>query len=117
LINTEHAREVLKDAYPFTESCTQYIARYNTKSGKEIALERKRTEAFFVWVQKYNESIDGVSIKNESYPGKPYDRKQSRNSNLNDKNTPNLKQGNRVWYLEISNIDALKNLIDWYATV
>lgn len=117
MINSEQARDVLKETFPFTESCTQYIAKYKTKSGKEIALERERTEAFFVWVQKYNEVIDGVTIKNEKHPGQPYDRKQSRNSNLNDKNTPNLKQGNKVWYLEVSNIEALKKLVGWYAAV
>jgi hypothetical protein len=106
LINTEHAREALKETFPFTEACTQYIARYNTKSGKEIALERERTEAFFVWVQKYDDAIDGVTIKNEKNPGQPYDRKQTRNSKLNDKNTPNLKPGNKAWYLEVSSMEG-----------
>ena len=117
MINTEKAREEFKKAFPYTEVCTQYIARYTTKSGKQIAMERERSESFFVWLQKYDVDIDGITIKNEKYPGQPYDRKQPRNSNLNDKTAENLKPGNKVWYLEIESIDALKRLIDWYSTV
>tara|TARA_R110002072_G_scaffold302794_1_gene488769 strand:+ start:6245 stop:6598 length:354 start_codon:yes stop_codon:yes gene_type:complete len=117
MIDTEKAREAFKQAFPFTEVCTQYIARYNTKSGMEIALERDRSDAFYVWLQKYDVEIDGVLVKNQKYPGLPYGRKQTRNSNLNDKNTPKLKFGNKVWYLEISSLEALNKLIDWYLGV
>ena len=115
MIDTEKARELMKDGFPFTERCTQYIARYNTKTGKEIALERDRTEAFFVWIQKYEAEIEGVVIKNEKFPGLPYERTQSRNSNLNETNTPRLKKGNKVWYLQIDSLSSLKKLVDWYA--
>src|SRR5690606_41950880 len=117
MINTEKAREELKKAFPFTEVCTQYIARYNTKSGKEIALERDRSDALYVWLQKFDTQIEGIKVKNQKFPGQPYDRKQSRNSNLNDKNSPKLKEGNKVWYLEIENIEALKELLAWYAKI
>jgi hypothetical protein len=117
LVDTESARNEFKAAFPFTEVCTQYIARYNSRSGREIALERDRTEAFFVWLQKYDISIEGVKIKNEKFPGQPYGWKQPRNSNLNDKNAPKLKVGNKVWYLEIENLEALKKVISWYAAV
>lgn len=117
MIYSEKARDELKKAFPFTERCTQYIARYETESGKELALERDRKDAYYVWVQKYDTSIPGIRIKNRSHPGQPYDRKQTRNSNLNDTNTPKLKLGNKVWYLEIEDLDALKNLISWYQTV
>ena len=117
MINTEKAREEFKKAFPFTEVCTQYIARYNTKSGKEIALERNRSDALYVWLQKFDTQVEGIKVKNQKFPGQPYDCKQSRNSNLNDKNSPKLKEGNKVWYLEIENIEALKELIAWYAKI
>jgi hypothetical protein len=117
LINSEHARTILNEAFPRTESCTRYIARYNTKNGNEIALERERAGAFFVWVQKYDESVEGVTIRNQKNPGQPYDRKQARNSNLNDKNTPTLKLGNKAFYLEAVNIVAFRNLVNWYAMI
>ncbi|MGA7799841.1 MAG: hypothetical protein WCC36_03440 [Gammaproteobacteria bacterium] len=114
MINTEEARDVLKEAFPFTEVCTQYIARYKTRSGRELALERDRTESIFVWLEKYGAEIPGVSVKNEKYPGRPYERKQSRNSNLNEKNAPRLKPGNKVWYLEIETLEALRQVAAWY---
>ena len=114
MVDTEKAREELKKVFPHTEVCTQYIAKYTNKSGREIVLERDRTEAFYVWVQNYDTEIENIRIKNEKYPGQPYDRKQTRNSNLNDKNSPKLKLGNKVWYLEIEDIESLKNLICWY---
>ncbi|MFT5760419.1 MAG: hypothetical protein ACI9LM_005205 [Alteromonadaceae bacterium] len=119
MIDTEKARNELKKAFPFTEVCTKYIAKYNTKSGKEIAIERDRSEAFYVWLQKFDTTagIEGIKIKNEKFPGQPYDRKQTRNSNLNENNSPKLKLGQKVWYLEIENIEALKKLISWYAEI
>jgi hypothetical protein len=117
MVDIEFARNELKKAFPFTEVCTQYIARYNTKTGKEIALERDRSGAFYIWLQRYDVSIADIVIKNEKFPGQPYDRKQSRNSNLNDKNTPKLKPGNKVWYLEIKTEPALEELINWYANL
>lgn len=115
MVDTEKAREEFKKHFPFTEVCTQYIARYKTKSGKEIALERDRSDAFYVWLQKFDKNIEGIQIKNTKFPGQPYDRKQTRNSNLNDKNSPKLKLGNKVWYLKIDSFDALESLINWYA--
>lgn len=117
MIDTDKARDEFKKAFPFTEVCTQYIARYNTKSGTEIALERDRSEALYVWLQKFDTQIDGVKVNNQKFPGQPYDRNQTRNSNLNDKNSPKLKRGNKVWYLEVQDMAALKELIAWYAKV
>ena len=114
MTNTEQARELLKRAFPFTEMTTKYIARYNTQSGKELALERERTDALYIWLQKYDADIEGVSIRNEKFPGQPYDRKQTRNSNLNDKNTQKLKLGNKAWYVKVENLSALEALIGWY---
>jgi hypothetical protein len=111
------ANKVLKDKFPFTEVFTQYIAKFETKSGRELALEKNRTEAIFLWLQKYDQSIEGVQIKNEQFPGQPYVSKQPRNSNVNEKNTPKLKVGKKAFYLQIDNLDALNKVIDWYASL
>ena len=110
----ENAREILKAIFPFTEKYTDYISAYKTVGGRDIALERNRTDACYLWLEKYDQSIDGVEIKNLKNPGMPYDPKQSRNSNLNDTNAPRLKVGNRVWYLKIENLDALRLVAEWY---
>jgi hypothetical protein len=94
---------------------TDYISVFYNENRRELALERERSEAIFVWLEKYETSIPGVSIKNQQFPGQPYDWKQTRNSNLNDKNSPNLKIGNKAWYLEVESLDALLELARWYA--
>jgi hypothetical protein len=114
---TNQAHKILKEKFPFTEVSTQYIAKFESKSGRELALEKERIEGVFLWLQKYNQSIEGVQIKNQKFPGQPYESKQSRNSNLNEKNTPKLKVGRKAFYLQIDNLDALKKVVDWYASL
>lgn len=111
---SENAWKLLMDRFPFTEVSTQYIARFETSSGRELALEKNRTDAIYLWVQKYDQAFDGVEIKNEKFPGQPYGYKQTRNSNLNQKNTPKLKVGNKVFYLRIETLSSFKTVIDWY---
>lgn len=67
-----------------------------------------------VWVQKYDTDINGVMIQNVKNPGSPYDRKQPRNSNLNDTNAPDLKVGNAAWYLKVDDEAAVSKLVDWF---
>lgn len=101
-IDTENVHIMLKDMFPFTEAYTQYIAVFRTLNRRELALERDRTEAFYIWLERYDQDIPGVTINNVKHPGQSYGPKQTRNSTLNHKNAPRLKIGNRVWYLEIS---------------
>lgn len=117
MIDIDAAREEFKKIFPYSEVSKDHILVYKTKSGKEIALEPDRTEAYYVWIQRFDTIIEGIQIKNVKYPGQPYDRKQSRNSNLNEKNSPKLKLGNKVWYLEVDNLDALIKLIAWYDVI
>jgi hypothetical protein len=111
------AHKLLKEKFPLTEVFTQYVAKFETRSGRELALEKNRTEAIFLWLQKYDQTIEGVEIKNEKFPGQPYDSKQPRNSNINEKNTPKLKVGKKAFYLQIDNLDALNKVVDWYANL
>ena len=43
--------------------------------------------------------------------------KQSRNSNLTEKNTPRLKVGNKAYYLKIETLEAFNKVIDWYSEI
>lgn len=114
---TEQAQEILKERFPSTEITTNYIARYHTKLGRELALERARNDDIYLWVQRYNQEIEGVNINNRKYPGQPYGLMQSRNSNLNEKNTPKLKVGNKVYYLKIESLEAFNKVIELYSEV
>lgn len=117
MLNSKDAEDLLRKSLIPYNSPTDYIASFRTIAGREIALERNRVEGFYVWVQKYTTDIDGVSIENIEFPGKPYLAAQSRNSNLNDKNSPKLKLGKKVWYLKADNIESLIILIDWYKSL
>ena len=114
---SKEAEKLLRQTLSPNNTPTDYIASFRTKSGRELALERVRKEGFYVWVQKYTTAINGVSIENEKFPGKPYLAAQSRNSNLNETNAPKLMPGKKVWYLKAENIEALQRLIDWYKTL
>lgn len=107
----------MKKAFPHTGRFTQYIASFKTPKGREIAVQRGRTEAYYVWVQRYDTPIAGITIRNTKYPGMPYSKDQPRNSNLNAKNAPKLMVGNKAWYLEVESLGALKKLIAWYAAI
>ena len=119
MFDTKEAHKILSEFLRFAglEKQTEYIAVFHNPKGRELALERDRAEAFYVWLEKYSVIIPGVAIKNRENPGEPYDRKQSRNSNLNDSNCPNLKVGNKVWYLEVKSVQALQKLASWYAAL
>ena len=116
-VNSQDAEKLLKNRLMPFNTPTDYIASFRTASGREMALERERTEGFFVWLQKYTTEIKGVAIQNDKHPGEPYAPNQSRNSNLNEKNTPKLKMGKKVWYLKVDNIEGLNALVDWYKTL
>jgi hypothetical protein len=114
-MKSEAAFEVLKRHFPHTGKLTDKIACFASDSGREIALERKRATDIFVWVESYGGGIEGVTIRNIKNPGFPYASSQSRNSNLNGYTAPNLKKGNRVWYLAIDSIPTLEQFLDWYS--
>lgn len=119
MFDLKEARNLLSKTLQFAgiQKQTDYIAVFLNPKGREMALERDRSQAIHVWVEKFNTSIPGVVIKNEKHPGQPYERNQTRNSNLNSKNCPNLKVGNRVWYLEIESLRALEEVAKWYASL
>lgn len=119
MFDTKEAHKILSESLRFAgvQKQTDYIAVFQNSKGRELALERDRSEAFYIWLERYSAVIPEVIIKNQENPGEPYGWKQPRNSNLNDKNCPNLKVGNRVWYLEIGSPQALREVANWYATL
>ncbi len=113
-VDIKKARELLKAAFPMTEKALKKMAVYKNKSGMEIAMQLVRSRAFYLWLEKYDSSLEYVSIKNVKNPGQPYASTQPRSSNLNDTMAPRLKVGNKVWYLEVENLSALQTVIDGY---
>lgn len=91
-------------------------AAFRTVAGREIALDRQRTTAFFVWVETYEVSIPGVAVRNVKHPGHPYAPHQSRAHSLT-RWAPKLAEGDQAWHLGVVSIDALRTLLDWYANL
>lgn len=114
ILDPDKARVMLNTAFPFTEKTTQKLAVYRNPKGREIAVQLERSGAFYVWLEKYDIEVPGIAVKNAKFPGQPYDRKQSRSSNLNDTTAPRLKKGNKVWYLQVDGLTELQQLVDWY---
>ncbi len=115
-ISIKDAEELLRKRYCTAIQSTDYILAFRTSRGRELALERERSDSYFLWLQKYNQDFDGVSIRNLHGGDGPYSASQTRNSNLNTTKTPKLGIGNRVWYLEIDSLEALDNVLSWYET-
>lgn len=87
---------------------TSYIAGFRTEDGKELALERKG-RSIFVWTQPVD--LDEV----DWLPQRVYSATSARNSNLNGKNCPALRLGNRVMYWKLADNDELLDFINWYS--
>jgi hypothetical protein len=69
VVDIEKPRKLFKEAFLFTENTTQKMALYSKSKGKEIALQRGRSLAFYIWLENYDTTIEGVSIKNEKKSG------------------------------------------------
>jgi hypothetical protein len=89
---------------------TKYIAGFRTMDGKEIALEREGS-GITLWTQYV--SVDGAEIQ----PVRRYADTDTRNSNLNRKNCPALRLGNRALVWKLVDRDELLDFINWYGGV
>lgn len=92
---------------------TKYIAGFQSKSGRQLAIERNK-QGLFVWIEKLPPDAAGIAIRNQKNPGQPYAATQSRNSNLRSR-APRLAEGNVAYYTSIDSLDAFEGLLRWYA--
>lgn len=86
---------------------TQYIAGFRTKLGRELAIERERN-VIYCWAEH---------VVKDGAPGSPsrhYPADKSRNSNLNGKNSPRLREGRAVDYWVFDTLPAFARFLDWY---
>lgn len=97
---------------------TKYCAGYETKSGRQLALnlQKRSGPLIYVWVEDYTGQIRGVAVRNVKYASEPYAPDQGRAASLRS-NAPRLAEGNTAWYLTVESLDALKDLIRWYSTI
>lgn len=96
---------------------TKYLTFFQTRVGKRFAVENELKGDARIWLEYGKlifDNIDGVEVSNKKFPGKPYDEFQTRNSNLNAKNSPTLKFGNEVWRFSIRELPAFTKLMEQY---
>ena len=107
---TDTAEQLLLSNFTRTANPTKYIAGFRTTRGREFALERAR-DSLFIWTENlpYPESL-ALS------PPRHYSKDKTRNSNLNNKNSPRLILGKAVDYWKLESTEELNTLMDWYKT-
>ena len=103
---SEDAESYLSDRFGYRRSPTKYIASFETKAGRQLALNRSRARAM-LWVENVGKSIKGVSIRRKYAP------EQSRNSNLNSQ-APSLAKGKVAFTINLESRNALVEFCDWY---
>lgn len=96
--------------FPPTATPTKYIAGFNLRGGREIALERTR-QSISVWIRRIPTGLAGYKILNRKNPGQPYAPSQSRNSNLRSM-APTLATGHQAYYLELEDLGVLATLVE-----
>ncbi len=114
MYDTKEAEAMLSSIFPVTGKAVEYIAPYKTKSGKEIALERKKRKSddmpYYIWMQHEPPKLDGLSIRNQANPGRPYDKNQHRTTGLSGQTAPSLMNGKKAYYVMVEDLDALRDL-------
>ncbi|QGY33172.1 AAA family ATPase [Pantoea cypripedii] len=106
------ADEYLRTRFPDTRSSTTHLIAYKTDAMRELAFdpgnppEKKRKIKLFVDEQPTHPDFARFVA---------YESDKSRNHHLSS-HAPSLAKGNAAWAVEISNLEQLITLCDWYAT-
>lgn len=103
------AERRLEERFDRTKEATQKLAGFVTSNGRQIALQRERKTALYLWVEVRPPPIVGVTI--ERYPPS-----KSRGSH-HKANVPSLAEGNEAWKVVLQDLGALATLMDWYEQV
>lgn len=106
------ADEYLSNRFPDTRSSTTHLIAYKTDAKRELAFDpgnppEKKKIKIFVDEQPANPDFARFIA---------YESNKSRNHHM-PSHAPTLAQGNAAWAVEISNIEQLITLCDWYATL
>ncbi|MBU2965908.1 hypothetical protein Q4508_05450 [Amphritea sp. 2_MG-2023] len=115
VFTSETAEKTLEAHLNRTSNPTKYIAGFENRFGKQVAIERSRKNGVYCWLEVFDRSLlsTDIEIVNRSNPGQPYSKGQSRNSNLNLKNASRLTDKHEVWYVKFGSVSALKAYLSW----
>lgn len=108
------AEELLAARFARLSPATVRLASFRTTGGRHLGLARTRKEQIYIWVERFDQDIDGVEIRNQKRPGLPYGPDQVRSSAVNSL-CANLAFGNRAYYLRCDSLGSLERFAQWYA--
>ena len=92
---------------------TKYIASFQVGISREVALELSKS-AIYLWTSR---CADLAPTEFSPFLHRRYSASKSRNSNLNEKNSPTLKTGHAVDYWLFTTVGELRRFIQWYASI
>ena len=101
------AESICATKYKRIASPSQYVAGFTTRLGRELALNRT-AKSIYCWTQVI--SLTGAPAS----PIRQYAEDDSRNSNLNAKNCPNLRVGHATHYWKFEDTASFESFLDWY---
>lgn len=105
-MHTQSAEAFLASRFERTALPTKYIAGFRLPSGREIALERNRIQAIYLWTSPVDTPPADLATHRTRYAAQ-----KSRNSNLNAKNAPKLRVGRPVDYWTLPSLSDLEKLL------
>lgn len=91
-------------------SPTKYIAGFRMPNRRQLAFERNR-QTIFCWTESI--SLEGAPAT----PVRAYAADKSRNSNLNNKNCPQLTTGHAALYWQFDTLGELQDFVRWYGNI
>ncbi|WP_237255395.1 hypothetical protein [Pseudomonas oligotrophica] len=101
------AEALCASKYKRTATPSQYIAGFNTRLGRQLALHRTQ-HAIYCWTQVI------PLIGAPASPIRQYAARDTRNSNLNAKNAPSLCLGHAAHYWKFGDTTSFESFLDWY---
>lgn len=101
------AEVICASKYKRIDFPSQYIAGFTTRLGRELALNRT-AKSIYCWTQVI--SLTGAPAS----PIRQYAANDPRNSNLNAKNSPNLRVGHATHYWKFEDTASFESFLDWY---
>lgn len=106
----EDARKTLANLLQENGTASDYIAAFQTVTGRHLALSRE-LKSVKIWLEAIPVEIAGVSIDRE------YQASDPRTSNLNAGRGARLAVGNPAFLVNVESDEALKSLVKWYTNL
>lgn len=90
------AEALLAKNFARLREATAKTAIFCTIDGCHLALTRTAVNDIYIWAERSAEGMEGVTVKNRTYPGRPYSPDQPRANSINN-SSDKLGVGNQAY--------------------